>query len=124
MTKPALALTSPHASSEMDHLYIWEQRTDHCFICVGEAEVSRPSDGRPWVAMVPLIMDGAAPTAWGLMLNPSGEGVREFSSAEDAKAAAEQYLTAYRQYYRSGAQTGSDPATGKSWIAGSQINGD
>lgn len=101
--------------------HVWEQRGPHCFTCVGQAEVSRPKRGQPWVVMVPLSMDGATPTAWGLMPAGTGHEIRQFPSAKDAMAEAERYLSIFHQYHQPHDNTELDLAEGNNRVAGSQL---
>lgn len=107
----------------LDQQYPWQKRGPNCFLCIGQAEVSRPKRGQPWVAMVPLTMDGTVPGAWGLLPDGTGNGIRQFPSAEDAMTEAEQYLSIFRQYHQPHTETALDLATGANAISGSQAIG-
>ena len=103
--------------------YQWERRGAHCFACIGAAEVSRPRRGQPWVALIPLAMDGAVAGAWALMRDPAGTGIRHFASARDAMAAAEHYLSIFFQYHQPGRGEALDPAAGAGGVSGGRAGG-
>lgn len=123
MSKPASALNSPPDSDALNRQYVWERRSPNCFVCVGQAEVSRSKRGQPWVLMIPLSMCGDAPAGWGLMTHPTGEGIRTFLSAKEAMAMAEQYLSIFYQYHQSHVGETLDLTSGTNGISGSQAIG-
>lgn len=120
MSKPAPAPNSHPNFDAVNRQYIWERRSANCFVCVGQAEVSRPKRGQPWVLMIPISIRGAAPSAWGLLTYPTGRGIMTFLSAKEAMTVAEQYLSVFYQFHQPHTGETLDLASGISGIAGSQ----
>ena len=73
--------------------YNWEKRGFNCFVCIGQAEVSRPGPTKTWVAMVPRAVDETDGKSWHLVRG--AENVRSFKSAKEAMEAAAAYLDVF-----------------------------
>lgn len=110
-------LRKPHRNKSLDK-YTWDKRSLNCFVCIGQAEVSRPRPGRTWVAMVPRSTDDAGGKSWSLM--PDSEGIKSFRSAKEAMEAVEAYLDVFNQYHQPYSGGSIDMSEGNIGVAGAQ----
>ena len=94
----------------------WEKRGFNCFICVGQAEVSRPGLTKAWVAMVPQAVDETDGRSWHLL--QESENIRSFKSAKEAMKAVESYLAIFNQYHRHHSGESIDMSDGTKGVSG------
>ena len=109
-----------YAENEPAARYIWEKRGLNYFVCIGQAEVSRPRLGKPWVVLIPRIIIGeTGGKSWGLL--SEGDGARSFRSVKEAMESAELYLDLFNQYHETHSSEWVDISAGNIGISGAQI---